>query len=101
MLTDYKNVMKGNREFVANNRNSEQLFHPEFLKDLYKLITECWTLTSTIISHNLTIALTDCFGEGFSSHFDSVQLLPDLVTPIETYRQSLIVGKKEEMVVNY
>ena len=39
VLLDYRNLMRGNREFVGSFRETQDLFHPEFLKDLYNLIS--------------------------------------------------------------
>lgn len=53
VLEDFQRLAQNNRQFVLNNRNSQSLFHPEFLRDLLSLATENWAASAQLILDNL------------------------------------------------
>lgn len=53
MLEEFQILTQNNRQFVENNRNNAQLLHPEFLRDIFNLVTEHWAISAHLIIDNL------------------------------------------------
>jgi len=41
--------MEGNSHFVIANSENAALYHPEFMKDLFNLVTKSWEVNSRMI----------------------------------------------------
>jgi hypothetical protein len=54
VLEEYQTLTQNNRQFVLNNKSSEQLLHPEFLRDIFNLVTEKWDVSAETILANLS-----------------------------------------------
>lgn len=53
VIEDFQRLAQNNRQFVLNNRNSQLLYHPEFLHDIFNLATEQWAVSAQLILNNL------------------------------------------------
>jgi hypothetical protein len=61
VLEEYQTLTQNNRQFVLNNRNTQELLHPQFLRDLFNLATEQWHESAEIIN-NLAQQVEERFG---------------------------------------
>ena len=95
VLEDFQRLAQNNRQFVLNNRHSQSLYHPEFLRDLFTLATEQWAVSAQLILDNLARLAADQYPQ---QQLPSFSILPQFIEPIEAYRAQLI-GKIRRQVV--
>ena len=101
VLHEYKQLMKNNREFVESFKETEKLFHPEFLKDLYNLVIQPWGSTAYVINTKIKAALHEHYPGQFDNYLESVRLQDEIVIPVENYRVGMINPHRINMIVNY
>jgi hypothetical protein len=65
--------MQCNRQFVLNHMWDSEICHPEFLKDLFNLVTDKWEVSANVICDNLNHHLKEAFkGSHIELHYKIV-----------------------------
>lgn len=67
---------------MLNNKNSQQLLHPEFLTDIFNLATEKWQSSAEIILSNLAKQVEERFKVGSGSGLPKFNIQEKLLNSI-------------------
>ena len=59
VIEGYQTLIKTNREVVSTGCSKDIFYHPEFLKDIYRLVIDDWRLSSAVILANFTRSIKE------------------------------------------
>lgn len=93
-----RNLSSNNRDFVRNNCSKlSRLFHPEFFRDLYRIVTERWSATACRLAEDLREVLVRRFPARHIYSRLRFEFDPQLVADVEATRCNLISSASEPL----